>query len=91
MINIDLAAKAVASVVQASGKFGADEQKAALTMIGKEASPADLVDTFSRIGNVSAVRQELEKCGVLKVAPADHSAFQRAVLHTLETLRTAKK
>jgi hypothetical protein len=90
MTNIDLAAKAVAVVIHAAGKFGTDEQKAALTLIGKDAAPADLVDTFSRLGNVSAVRQELEKCGALKVPPTEHSAFQRAVLHALETLRTKK-
>ena len=91
MTNIDLIAKALAASTHVTGKFGADEHKAAMSIIAKESKPEDLVDNLTRIGNISAVRQEGEKCGALASSRADLNALQRAWSAASAALKAAKK
>lgn len=85
MLNITLVGEAVASAIKGSKKFATEEHKAALAIIAKESDPADLVENISRIANVSAIRQELEKGGILQAATSD-TAFVRAVKAGLAAL-----
>jgi hypothetical protein len=88
-MNIELIGKAVASAVAQTGKFGTSEQIVALGLIGKGSAPEDIIGNMSYIGNVSAIRQRLEKCGAVKASAAELDAFQRQVLAALTAL--AKK
>jgi len=88
-MNINLIAKSLAAVISQTGKFGADEQKMAFGLIAKGSTPEDMAENFARIGNVSAVRQELEKAGLLPVKAADLSAMQRQVKEQLAIITAA--
>lgn len=87
MVKIEIIGKAVASAIASTGKFGNDEHKAALAVIAKGSDATDLVDNMAYIGNVSAIRQRLEKCGAVKANAAEHDAFQRQVLTALAALK----
>lgn len=63
--QIDVVGKAVAIAIAQSRKFGADQHKVAMDYIIKNSAPASLSANLARIGNVSAVRQELEKAGLV--------------------------
>ena len=89
MINIEIIGKAVAASIASSQKFGEAEQKAALAVIGKASSPEDIVDNMAYIGNVSAIRQKLERAGLLPMKAAELDAFQRQVKAALEAIKTA--
>jgi hypothetical protein len=70
--HIDLAADAVASVLktipQPQRKWASDEHKRALAFLKASGEPTDIIlDAGERLANVSAVRQELEKGGVLPI------------------------
>ena len=56
-------------------------------VIAKASAPEDLVDNLAYIGNVSAIRQRLEKCGAVRANAAEHDAFQRQVLTALAALK----
>lgn len=85
MLNIQLVGEAIASAIKGSKKFATEEHKAALAIIAKESAPDDLVENVSRIANVSAIRQELEKGGILQAATSD-TAFVRAVKEAMKQL-----
>ena len=89
-MNIEIIGKAVAASIAQTQKFGDSEQKVALGLIGKASQPDDIVDNMSYIGNVSAIRQKLEKAGLLPVKATDLDAFQRQVKTNLDTLRAKK-
>ena len=91
MKDITLVGKAVAAAIFQSRKFREEEQKAALAIIGKASKPEDIVDNMSAIGNVSAVRQKLEKAGAVKANDTELDAFQRQVLASLADLDKASK
>lgn len=78
-VNIEIVANAIAqSGAIESKQFRTEEHKRALQYIAAESDPADLVDNIGRIGNVSAVRQELEKGGIIPAKESD-SALIRAI------------
>ena len=84
-MNIEVVATAIALAIKDSGKFRAEEQKTALRYIAAESAPEELVENIGRIGNVSAVRQELEKSGIIKGSESD-SALCRAIKAAQEKL-----
>ena len=60
-------AKLTALAVSATGKFGKAEHEAVLAkLFSAGLTPDEIQWACGRIGNVSAVRQELEKAGLLK-------------------------
>lgn len=70
--HIDLAADAVAhvlkSIPQPQRKWASDEHKRALAYLKASGETTDIIlDAGERLANVSAIRQELEKGGVLPV------------------------
>lgn len=79
-MNIETIAKAIiASGALQSKKFATDEHKKAMDYIAKNSeNPVEMVENLQRIGNVSAVRQELEKGGVLPMPQSD-TALIRAI------------
>ena len=91
MVQIEIIGKAVAVSIHGSRKFAADEHKLALTMIAKESKPEDLVDNMAYIGNVSAIRQQLEKAGLVTQAAQELNAFQRQVASSIAKLDGATK
>jgi hypothetical protein len=89
-MEIEITAMAVAQAIRSTGKFGKAEHEAAMDYITAECEDKDDMRAgLSRLGNVSAVRQELEKAGVIKGNHSD-SVF---VLHVKKaiTLLDAKK
>lgn len=85
-MNIELIGAAIAkSGIKTSKAFRTEEHKKALDYIAKEcaSNPIELVENISRIANISAVRQELEKGGVLQAKESD-TALVRAVKAELE-------
>ena len=63
-VQIEVVASALAKAIKSTRKFGNAEQQAAIADIIKTGGPS-LADNLARIGNVSQIRQELEKVGVL--------------------------
>lgn len=87
-LNLEVVADAIArSGCKTSKKFAKPEFDAALKYIGGNSDPDDLLDNVGRIANISAVRQELEKGGILPTAQSD-SALIRAVKAALATTTT---
>jgi hypothetical protein len=89
-MDIEIIGKAVASAISQTLKFRESEQKVALGLIGKASKPEDIVDNMSYIGNVSAIRQKLEKAGLLPTSPAELDAFQRQVKAALDAIKAKK-
>lgn len=99
MVNLEVLGLAVARAKKQSNKFGAAEQRAAYEEVSSHFKAAiveqpdrlaELLDeqneTLSRIGNISAVRQEMEKAGLLPMKQGELSAFCRAVKAAEATL-----
>lgn len=84
----------VARAIRASRKFGAKEHELALAHIVSEAKKAmsennaqlalELMTAQARLGNVSAVSQDLAKAGLVK--HGEPSAFAQAVAESLDAL-----
>ena len=79
MVNLQILGKAIDLAIAPTDKFGANEHGVALSTIIKECPPEDMADTLQRVGNVSAIRQELEKHSLVARADSNPSAFIRAV------------
>lgn len=88
MVALEIIAKAIAASVYDSRKFNAKEQLAAQQLIAKNAAPEDVAESLVRIGNVSAIDQELKKGGALPMG--EPSALARAVKDELAKLDAAK-
>lgn len=99
MHNIESVSRAVAEAISQTRKFAQAEHKAAMDILSKAAQEdaketparagevfAELADNIAYIGNLSAIRQKLEKCGAVKQAAAELDAFQRNVLKELEAI-----
>jgi hypothetical protein len=82
-VDQELVAYACAMAMATSRKFGAAEHRIALDFVQKHSTPANLVANVTRLGNLSAVRQEHEKAGVLPMG--DASALARAVRELIGT------
>lgn len=80
MVNLTTVGMAIALAIKDSRKFGSAEHKAAMEFIVKESDSDSMTENLMRIGNVSAVRQELEKAGLVDKAASDPSALCRAVI-----------
>jgi hypothetical protein len=85
MRNLTVVATAVAIAIRDTKRFGAAEQKSAMGEIAKTSAADELIDNLTSIGNVSAVRQDLEKGGVIP-SNAEPSAFSKAVKDALANL-----
>lgn len=77
-MQLEVVAMGIAQAIATSGTFRADDQKRALGYIATNSEAEHLVENIGRIGNVSAVYQELVKGGIIKGTETD-SALCRAV------------
>lgn len=79
-MQMEIVADAIAKALKANGKtkFQTEDHKAALQHVASNSDPDALVENISRIANISAVRQELEKGGIIPSKESD-SALIRAV------------
>ena len=79
MTGLELAAKAVAITVKQSKSFKQKDWESASKYVLDNAEDMDTArESLGRISNVSAVRQELEKSGILQPTALDN-AFVRMV------------
>lgn len=91
MDEMQATAMVVARVIRSTKKFGKVEHEMAMTILMDESeNPVNMREGMLRIGNVSAIRQDLEKGGVLptNVTP---SAFSQAVKAALAKLDAVEK
>lgn len=89
-VDLDLVARAIAGAICKSAKFGSAEHKAAMGTIIAESSRENLASNLERIGNVSQVRQELEKAGLVSANPSALMIKVREEVDRIESA-TAKK
>ena len=87
-VELEVVAMALALAIQPARKFGAAKHKVAMTYIIGHSKPASLAENLQRIGNVSAVRQELEKAGLVD---GSISALARQTGDALDQLAKAAK
>ena len=81
--EMQITAEALAAAIESTGKFRAEEQGVVLGSILKDVAPGDLKAAVSRIGNISAVSQALQKAGIIPASDATPSAFMQAVKQAL--------
>lgn len=80
-MQLEVIGMAIAKAIKDSRKFGSTEHKAAMEYIVAESdSDENRIENLMRIGNISAIRQDLEKAGLVDKASSDPSALCRAVI-----------
>jgi hypothetical protein len=92
-MQIEIVAMAVATAIQESKKFATTEHACALAYVIAESAPAELAANVQRIGNVSEIRQDMEKSGLCLKKPHEDSALARNVRSSLiqiQAIATAK-
>ena len=77
--EMQITAEALAAAIESTGKFRAEEQGVVLGNILADVAPTDLKAAVSRIGNISAVSQALQKAGIIPASDTTPSAFMQAV------------
>ena len=82
-VQLEVVGSAIARAIKTTRKFGNAEQQAAIADIIKTGGPS-LADNLARIGNVSQIRQELEKAGVLS---SQSTALAQQVKNELAKLK----
>lgn len=87
-VELEVVAEGVARAIRGSRKFATAEHEAALKWICANSAPASLASNIARIGNVSAIRQDLEKAGLVN---GTTSAFAVAVGNALDKLAEERK
>jgi hypothetical protein len=89
-VQLDVVGMGIALAIRKTRKFGAAEHGIALDYIIKNSAPGSSVANQTRVGNVSAVRQDMEKAG-----HCDHSggisALAKAVGEALDKLAVDEK
>lgn len=91
MVNLELVGMAIAQAISQSKKFAAAEHASAMSFIVRESDPLGLADNLCRIGNLSAIRQELEKNGLISKADVTPSALIINVKTALEHIAKIAK
>ena len=68
MRNIQTTATAIASAIRAcnGGRISQEAARAAMESLTKVSAPDELVDNLATLLNLSALNQELERCGLVK-------------------------
>lgn len=75
MVNLELVGTAIAQAIAQSKRFASDEHASAMKYIVEQSEPGELADNLCRIGNISAIRQELDRHGLITKPDVTPSAL----------------